>query len=178
MPRAIDYNTVISMARRMGFEAANNGKFPVFRYESPLGFKMEFPANWLKADGSYVDEQVATQLSAMQKSIKEDEKVFNFLSDQRNVDAITKACIDYGMVYDEADERFYYVERKAAVFSVDHDYIASLVCQGKASMDHLPELLDTFKETAKFEHKQSIRASGKELLGDGKSGKGKGKADA
>ena len=176
MPNAIDYNTVIGIARRMGFEPGNNGKFPVFRFASPAGFKMEFPATWLKEDGSYVDEQVKMQFGAMLQSIREDEKVFNFLSNQANVDAITKACIDYGMVYDQDDQRFYYVVRKKAVFSVDHDYIASLVCQGKASMDNLRELLDTFKETAEFEHKQSIKASGRELLHAKVTRKGK--ADA
>ena len=168
MASAIDYDGVVSMCRRLGFEPANNGKFPVLRYTSPTGFNLEFPAQWMKEGGTYSDEQVAMQLQAMLKSVQADEKVYTFLQDQKNVDRITKACLDFGMVYDRNDERFYYLKGHKAVFAVDHDYIASLVCSGKASMDALKELLETFLETAEFEHEKSKEATGKSLMQKGK----------
>ena len=168
MASAIDYNGVVSMCRRMGFEPANNGKFPVLRYTSPTGFGLEFTAQWMKEDGTYNDEQVAMQLQAMLKSVQEDEKVYIFLQDQENVDRITRACLDFGMVYDKDDGMFYYVKGRKAVVAVDHDYIASMVCSGKASMDALKELLETFLETAEFEHEKSKEATGKALIEKGR----------
>ncbi|MBR2058978.1 MAG: hypothetical protein IJ982_08735 [Fibrobacter sp.] len=72
---------------------------------------------------------------------------------------------------DNTDHRFYYVKNGNAVFGVDHDYIASLICTGKASIDHVNDILDTVKETAEFEHAQSVKASGEELLGKTMKGK-------
>ena len=182
MAKAIDYCAAVAMCRHMGFEPGSNGKFTVLKYASRSGFSLEFPATWLKEGGTYSDEQVMTQLRAMKRSVREDDKVYKFLSDQRNVDRITRACIDFGMVYDEGDRRFYYVRDRKAVFAVDHDYIASLVCTGKASMDKLDELLQTFLETADFEHEKSREATGRHLMkrkkDSAKPAKVKGKKDA
>lgn len=176
MPQpTIKYAGVVNLAKSLGFsfvEVTEHG--PVMRYASPSKFVMEFTVQWLTKDGEYPLDQVRQQLTAMKNSALMDEKVFIFLSNQDNVDAISKACLDFGMVYDKDDERFYYVVKKKALFTVDHDYIASLICTGKASMDTLHELLETFKETAEFEHGRSEVASGKSLLrGKGKHGKGK-----
>lgn len=169
---AVTTQDVIGMASRMGFRHGKNEKgIPVLTYSTPTGFVMEFPVPWLKPDGLYINDQVSTQLKAMLTSAKMDEDVYNFLRDKSNQEKINKACLDYGMVYDDTDHRFYYVEKGNAVFGVDHDYIASLICTGKASIDHVKDILDTFKETAEFEHKQSIKASGQELLGKDMKGK-------
>lgn len=164
MPQEIDYNAVVRMAAGVGLRLGNHEGRPVFVYGKPGGFGMEFACQWLTEDGKYDPQQVRTQLQAMLGSAKLDEKVYDFLHVQSNVDRITKACKDFGMVYDSSTGSFYYVKKGKAVFGVDHDYIASLVCTGKASMDKLKELLETFLETAEFEAECSRVASGEGLL--------------
>ena len=72
---------------------------------------MEFACQWLTEDGKYDPQQVRTQLQAMLGSAKLDEKVYDFLHVQSNVDRITKACKDFGMVYDSSTGSFYYVKK-------------------------------------------------------------------
>lgn len=165
MNNAMDSKAVTAMASRLGLRRGVNDKgMQVFRYSSPSGFGMEFTVPWLKDDGYYERLQVENQLRAMLDSAKMDEKVYNYLKNEGNVKKINDACLSYGMRYDESDRRFYYVVDGKALFGVDHDYIASLICTGKATEDHLKDLLDTFKETAEFERGKTVEASGKFLL--------------
>lgn len=176
--QAVDNRAVLAMAARLGFSHGTNSKGQtVFTYSSPSGFAMEFPVPWLKPDGTYISEQVSMQLGAMMHSAKMDEQVFEFLRVKDNVERINRACLDFGMVYDEKDGRFYYVKNRKALFGVDHDYIASLICTGKASIDHLDDMLDTFRETAEYEHGQSVKASGADIVGKRIRGNGGGKPD-
>lgn len=177
--KAITFNEVIGMASGMGLNHAIGDKgVPTLVYSATSGFAMEFQVPWLKAGGVYIMEQVSKQLGAMKKSAKLEEDVFDFLNVPMNLKKINDACIEYGMVYDSDDRRFYYVQGAKALFGVDHNYIASLICTGKASLDHLKDLLDTFKDTAEFEREQSRKASGQSLVGkkairkksDGKKG--------
>lgn len=163
---AVTAQEVLLMAKRLGFRYGKNDKgIPALTYSSANGFVMEFMVPWLTDNGLYVYEQVCTQLNAMKQSAMMDEEVYNFLKVKGNQERIDRACLDFGMVYDSTDRRFYYVVDGKAVFGVDHDYIASMVCTGKASIDHLDDLLKTFMETAEFEHEQSAKATGKELIG-------------
>ena len=157
---------ILSMASRLGFRPGrnNNGQY-VLTYTSLSGFAMEFAVPWLKENATYSRKQVETQLSAMMQSAKMDEKVYDFLKVKGNVDTINGACKKFGMVYDEDDGRFYYVKDGSALFGVDHDYIASLICTGKASIEHLDDMLDTFRETAEYEYEQSLKASGADIVG-------------
>lgn len=164
MPQEIDYSAVVRLAAGAGLRLGNNAGRPVFIYGKPGGFGMEFACQWLTEDGRYDAQQVRSQLQAMLKSAKMDEQVYNFLKVQDNVDRITKACKDFGMTYDESTGNFYYVRKGKAVFGVDHDYIASLVCTGKASMENLKGLLEMFLETAEFEAECTRVASGEDLL--------------
>lgn len=171
---AVTTQEVLGMASRLGFRHGTNDRgVTVFTYSTSTGFVMEFPVPWLKAGGLYIRDQVSNQLNAMHKSAKMDEDVYNFLRVKGNQEKINKACMDYGMVYDNTDHMFYYVVDGKAVFGVDHDYIASLICTGKASIDHVSDILDTFKETAEFEYEQSVKASGAELVGKKMKGKKK-----
>lgn len=162
----IDYEGVLAAATRMGFR---HERKPVggesLVYTSPVGFSMAFSLPWLNQDGAYPVEQVRNQLTAMMKSAKMDERVYSFLKDDSNIRKINEACKKFGMNYDEQDKKFYYVVDGSALFGVDHDYIASLVCTGKATMDKLDELLDTFKETAEHEMAQIRLASGDAVVG-------------
>ena len=162
----IDYEGVIAAATRMGFRYEKNrvgGESLV--YASPVGFSMAFSLPWLNRDGVYPADQVGNQLNAMMKSARLDEQVYRFLKDESNIRKINEACTKFGMTYDEQDKKFYYVVDGSALFGVDHDYIASLVCTGKATMDKLSELLDTFKETAEHEISQIRLASGEAVVG-------------
>lgn len=156
---------VVEMAARKGFRCGSNKFGRTFLYATPSGFGMEFAAQWLTDDGIFVRQQVQDRLNAMLESAKQDEKIYVFLKNAANVKRINDACIAYGMVYDDSEKKFYYVVDGSALFGVDHDYIASLVVTGKASIDHLEDLLDTFKETAEFELNKSSMASGKQLIG-------------
>ena len=175
--QAISTSDVLTMASRLGFRPGQNAKGQyVLNYASMSGFAMEFAVPWLKQGATYSSEQVETQLAAMMQSAKMDEKVYDFLKVKGNVEAINGACKKFGMVYDEGDGRFYYVKDGSALFGVDHDYIASLICTGKASLEHLDDMLDTFRDTAEYEYEQSLKASGSELVGQGlrkKTGTGK-----
>ena len=156
---------VITMASRLGFRYGTNDKgVPSLTYSTATGFVMEFPVPWMKDGGFYMLDQVSNQLNAMKNSAKLDEDVYEFLRNKANQEKINKACLDFGMIYDNTDRRFYYVVKGKAVFGVDHDYIASMVCTGKADIGHLDALLETFKETAEFESEQSAKASGKGLI--------------
>lgn len=178
MDKAIAKPDVIRMATGLGFRYRKNEKnVPSLIYSTPSGFAMEFPLQWLRDDGYYSMEQVSTQLNAMLKSARLDQKVYDFLRNTANVNKINTACTEYGLVYVEKDKKFYCVENGEAVFGVDHDYIASMICTGKASVDNLRELLDTFKETAIFEREQSIKASGAGLVGKPIVGKSAGPSD-
>lgn len=162
----IDYEGVLAAATRMGFRYEKNkvgGESLV--YASPAGFSMAFSVPWLNRDGVYPADQVGNQLNAMMKSARMDEQVYMFLKDEANIRKINEACTKFGMTYDEKDKKFYYVVDGSAMFGVDHDYIASLVCTGKATMDKLGELLDTFKETAEHEISQIRLASGEAVVG-------------
>lgn len=162
----IDYEGVLAAATRMGFRHERKpigGESLV--YTSPIGFSMAFSLPWLHQDGAYPVDQVRNQLTAMMKSAKMDEQVYRFLKDESNIRKINEACEKFGMTYDEQDKKFYYVVDGSALFGVDHDYIASLVCTGKATMDKLGELLDTFKETAEHEMAQIRLASGDAVVG-------------
>ncbi len=162
----IDYEGVLAAATRMGFRHERKpigGESLV--YASPVGFSMAFSLPWLNRDGVYPADQVGNQLNAMMKSARMDERVYRFLKDDSNIRKINEACEKFGMNYDEQDKRFYYVVDGSALFGVDHDYIASLICTGKATMDKLDELLDTFKETAEHEMAQIRLASGDAVVG-------------
>jgi len=170
---------VLLMASRLGFKHGKNDKgIPALTYSSANGFVMEFLVPWLKDDGTYLYDQVCTQLNAMKTSARMDEEVYDFLRNKDNQEKINRACLDFGMVYDNNDHMFYYVKGGKALFGVDHDYIASLICTGKASIDHLDDMLATFLDTSEFEHEQSAKASGKQLLEKGKKGKKGGRKKA
>ena len=146
-------------------EESDNYQFNLYYVERNGSEQLDQTAGiTLTEDGRYDAQQVRSQMQAMLKSAKMDEQVYNFLKVQDNVDRITKACKDFGMTYDESTGNFYYVRKGKAVFGVDHDYIASLVCTGKASMDNLKGLLEMFLETAEFEAECTRVASGEDLL--------------
>lgn len=123
-------------------------------------FTMAFAAPWLKADplAEYDLVAVRKMLTSMLESARAEYKVYMYLQDPENVDMITRTMTEFGMTYDEADRQFYYVRDGKAVFGVDFDYIASMICTGKTDKDKLLETLGDMLETAEYEAQESKRA--------------------
>lgn len=160
---AINLDSVRRLFANAGFTYSFGLDGSSFAYETRLDdgkpLNIKFAAQWLKADplAEYDLDAVRRMLTGMVESARGEVAVRNYLSDQGNVDLINDAMLRFGMTYSEEDGQFYYVRDGKALFGVDHDYIASLICTGKAKPDTLGDTLADMLETAEYEAGEAAR---------------------
>ena len=123
-----------------------------FEYRTGSGFAMSFAVQWLDCgyDAKFNLDDVRRQVSSMLESARLEEMVYKFLKNPAKRQALADACMAFGMRPDD-DGTFYYVVDGKALFGVELDYLASLVCTGKADVLNLQDTLEAMKDSAETE---------------------------
>lgn len=159
MPVSITREAALNILKNSGFAyAGKEGGITQVKYKSDIGFTMSFAVQWLDCgfDAKFDLAEVRKMVATMLENVRMEETVYRFLKTKGNREKIDRACSEYGMVRSQPDDgQWYYVVDGSALFGVDADYLASLVCTGKADLGKLADTLDAMKDSA--EHEAALR---------------------
>lgn len=157
MSVSIGRDAAINILKNSGFVyKGKEGGVTQVEYRASSGFTLSFAVQWLDCgyDAKFDLGEVRRAVAKMLENARLEVQVYEFLKKPANQKAISDACRAFGMKPD-TDGKYYYVVDGNALFGVDMDYIASLVCTGKADIGNLTDTLEAMRDSA--EHEAELR---------------------
>ena len=147
----ISYENMITLYENNGYEYIENDN--KFSYSDGT-FNIEYYAPWVKQTNVYNLKECKKILKIYNDNTTFEHTVWDSLHNKELIQTIINILNEYGMVFDEGDQKYYYIENNTYIFGVDVDYLIAtyikLNSDTNTPMSYI-DILNTMKDDVKNE---------------------------
>lgn len=157
----IERSAVIRLFDNNGFDFEVIDGINHMVYESDDGFRIAFAVTWLMDDDrTYPLAQARKVMTTMLDSVKHEHAVYLKMQDKKFCEDLVDSISAFGLMYDEENDNYVYVEDDTVIFKTDLDYIVSLsVINPKESINSLLDMM-RFDAKATINERANAEVSG------------------